>query len=85
MSRVKPPECPRCRAPVLPLAHERTGTVAPIDPEPVRGGNITVDPERATYRILPRAELDLSPNRVLHTSHIVTCPLGPVQTKRAGA
>lgn len=64
----------KCRAPIFWLNHERTGKPAPIDREPVKGGNITIDPKEGTYRIVPKAERELSPNRKLHMNHFVTCP-----------
>jgi hypothetical protein len=70
----KGPSCRKCGAPVLMLKNDNTGNVAPIDPEPVEGGNVTVDPATMTYRVVPKAELQLSPNRKLHKSHFATCP-----------
>lgn len=67
------PECKRCKAPVLMLKNDKSGKFAPIDPEPVAGGNITVDPASGTYRVVPKDELALSPNKLRHKSHFATC------------
>lgn len=67
-------DCSKCAAPLFWLKHEGTGKVAPIDREPVVGGNITIDPIAGTYRIVPKAERELSPNRPRHKNHFVTCP-----------
>jgi hypothetical protein len=62
---------PGCSEPVLWLRHETTGRTAPIDPEPVEGGNIAIvgSGEHRMYRIVP------APERVgkLHTNHWATC------------
>lgn len=68
-----PDHCKRsgCGQMVLWLRHETTGKTAPIDPEPVEGGNIAVigSGEHRMYRIVPAAE------RVgkLHKNHWATC------------
>jgi hypothetical protein len=60
-----------CRAQVLWLRHETTGKSAPIDPEPVEGGNIAIvgEGEHRMYRIVPAGER-VGP---LHLNHWVTC------------
>lgn len=60
-----------CRAQVLWLRHETTGKTAPIDPEPVEGGNIAItgEGEHRMYRIVPAAER-VGP---LHLNHFSTC------------
>lgn len=79
---------PRCRAPVFWIAHENTGKVAPIDPEPVVGGNVEIiiqrDEQRdipigMTYRIVPKEERG---GRLLHRNHYVTCEDPPPKTRR---
>ncbi len=78
----------RCRRPgcgehILWVPHEDTGKVAPIDAEPVAGGNIAItivrdEHERIalgmTYRIVPKDERE---GKVLHRNHYATCTNPP--------
>lgn len=74
--------CSSCGAPVLDLKHERTGHLAPIDAQPLaHGGNIVVDLEAGTYRVLDAKERQAhyaqSPRSGLYKSHFATCPDAP--------
>jgi hypothetical protein len=61
-------------APVVWKAHHRTGRLAPIDAEPVEGGNILLLGEGA-YQVLGRQpQASLLPLPPTFTSHFATCP-----------
>lgn len=66
----------------MDLKHERTGHLAPIDAQPLaHGGNIVVDLEAGTYRVLDAKERQAhyaqSPRSGLYRSHFATCPNAP--------
>lgn len=63
----------KCRAPVFLLKNNNTGKVSVIDMEPVAGGNVEVDIESGTYRVVPKVERELSPFKPRHKSHFATC------------
>ncbi len=64
-----------CRAHVFWLKHERTGKTAPIDVEPTDRGNIEVNLEAGTYRIVPEPErAERRGSDSLFMNHWVTCP-----------
>lgn len=65
--------CRSCHAPVIRLDHERTGNEAPIDRDPTPDGNIAIDLEAGTYRIVPKAERDQYVGQ-LRKNHFATCP-----------
>lgn len=67
-------ECRSCDAPVIWAVHIGTGKVAPIDVDPVEGGNVMlmVDEDVTRYRIIkPEDQADER-----HTNHFATCPDG---------
>lgn len=71
-----------CGQAILWLPHETTGKTAPIDAEPVFGGNIELvveNEDTVGYRIVPKEERD--PGRPLHKNHFVTCPNPPRRKK----
>lgn len=63
--------CRSCNAEVVWLVHERTGKRAPIDAAPADGGNVAVDLEAGTYRIVRKRD-ELAAGG-LHTNHFATC------------
>lgn len=63
---------PKCRADIFRLKHEGTGNIAPIDMEPVDGGNIEIDVEAGTYRIIPKDDRLANP-KPRHLNHWATC------------
>lgn len=69
-------ECGSCKAPILWLHHTVTGRNAPIDRDPSPEGNIVIDLDEGTYRVLDR--LALADARAtytpVYTLHFVTCP-----------
>jgi hypothetical protein len=67
--------CRTCGAGVLWLKHERTGKVAPIDARVYADGNVVVDLDAGTYRIVAPQEA--------HKNHLATCGRPP--TRRASA
>lgn len=67
--------CQACEAPIFWLRHERTGRWAPIEAEPRSDGNILVDLEGETYRIVD-AEPPLpgiEPVAALRLNHFARC------------
>jgi hypothetical protein len=67
---VAPRKCRGCPALIYDLTNERTGKTAPIDVEPVAGGNILVDLQAGTYRLVGWSIGD--PPK--HKNHFATCP-----------
>jgi hypothetical protein len=79
--------CQACARPVLWLPNSKTGRVAPVDVDPIDGGNVElctreVDGmgagERA-YRVLTKRELGQGPSMFeptpdRYTLHFATCP-----------
>jgi hypothetical protein len=64
---------------VIDLKHERTGKLAPIDSLPVvHGGNVIVNLEAGTYRLVSKAErlarMGQENPEQLYLSHFFTCP-----------
>lgn len=55
------------------LVNEQTGKRAPIESAPDERGNILVNLERGTYRILPADEHEAH-RGWLHLNHFATCP-----------
>jgi hypothetical protein len=68
--------CRRCPAEIVWLRHATTGKRAPIDAQPDPNGNIEVDLEAGTYRIVSAAELGEARaiGLPLHLNHFATCP-----------
>lgn len=72
--------CKRCKAAVWWLAHASTGKRAPINVMPTEGtrpGNIVVDLDAGTYRIVPSAP-------GLYLSHFATCPAAKTFRRSGG-
>lgn len=65
-----------CRASVIWARHEKTGIAAPIDATTAPNGNIEVNEEAGTYRIVPKEE---RVGRMLHRNHWSTCRDKPVK------
>lgn len=69
-----PRPCRSCGAEVYDLRNVGTGNLAPVNVECVPDGNIRIDLEAGTYRIVGR-NLVADPKPVdLHESHFRTCP-----------
>lgn len=62
--------CRSCMAAIVWREHARTGAVAPIDAEPVEGGNIRLLPD-GRYEVAAEPDLFGEPRYV---SHYATCP-----------
>jgi hypothetical protein len=77
MTTLEPRRCtaPGCPGRILFPAHARTGRPAPVDAEPVTPGNIDLDQEAGTFRIVTGAELAAAhaEGRKLWISHFATC------------
>lgn len=72
---LRPEYCRACGARIVMVRHVRTGKVAPVDEVPAERGNIEIDFDAGTYRILPAEELEARQGTgVYHTSHFATCP-----------
>lgn len=69
-------KCRSCPAQVLWLDHVRTGKPAPIDVNPADDGNVLIDPDAGTYRVLAGDDLDhaRSEGAPLRKNHFATCP-----------
>lgn len=67
-------QCKSCGRSILWLKHERTGKVAPIDQMATAEGNILIDEERGTYRILTTHTERAEYIGRLHMPHFATCP-----------
>ncbi len=65
--------CGSCETPIYWLNHERTGKPAPIEAEPSPTGNIDIDLEAKTYRVIPRAMLAVG-HGPAHLNHFASCP-----------
>jgi hypothetical protein len=74
-------ECRTCHAPILWLAHAVTQRLAPIDLAEDPAGNVVIDVDAGTYRVLAKAEEYQGPRR---TNHWQTCPTPPVKVNAAG-
>jgi hypothetical protein len=59
--------CRSCGTRIYWLMHEVTGKRAPIDAESREGGNVAVDLEHGTYRIVPAT------GQPAYTNHFATC------------
>ena len=64
--------CASCNTPIYKLRHERTGNPAPIDVEPGAAGNVAIDLEAGTWRIVPAAQR--SEYELLSFNHYAHCP-----------
>jgi hypothetical protein len=78
VTAVSSPDVQRCRtcgAGILWLVHERTGKTAPIDARVYADGNVLVDLDAGTYRIV-------APPREAHKNHWATCSSPPAKGGR---
>jgi len=66
--------CASCKAPVRVLRNDRTGRLAPINPEPDPKGNVVLRESAGftLYHVLTKDEADSTETR--YTSHFFTCP-----------
>lgn len=69
-------QCQSCGARIIRLRHERTRKVAPIDADPNPAGNVLVDLEAGTYRVLTREDraAAVPPEGDRYSTHFQTCP-----------
>jgi hypothetical protein len=66
--------CKWCGRGIRYIPHEESRKTAPIDDVPTRDGNILIDEEKGTYRIVTtHTELAKYIGR-LHMNHWATCP-----------
>lgn len=66
--------CRSCGAHVIWCVNANTGKRAPIDKEPVVGGNIIIR-RNGTYEVVRKAIREsLSADHPLYTNHFMTCP-----------
>lgn len=65
--------CRSCGTRVWFLRHERTGTVTPIETEPAPKGDIAVDLDRGTWRVVRQRSKRQAPDGPLHMAHFATC------------
>jgi hypothetical protein len=72
----RPQRCRSCGALILWLRHEESGKTAPVDAEQNPLGNILVNRDAGTYRIVPAAARDANRDW-LHTNHFATCKDAP--------
>lgn len=80
--------CGSCGEQVYWLRHERTRKQAPINVEPREDGNVLVDFETATYRIVSRDEPmlpGLEPVAAKRVSHFATCTNADQHRRRRSA
>lgn len=61
--------CRTCGAPVFMLTHETTGKKAPIDMEPIDGGNVVIDLDVQEYAIVKGER-----GKLRYRSHFASCP-----------
>lgn len=68
-------QCRWCGRKVFWLNHERTGKRAPIDAYPSPNGNVGINQENGTYRIIT-AQMSLEDmfSTGRYTNHWATCP-----------
>ena len=74
--------CASCNTSIYWLRHERTGTRAPIEVQGGIAGNIAIDLDAGTWRIVPpakRYEYEL-----LYFNHYAHCPQAQVWRKAGG-
>jgi hypothetical protein len=79
--------CRSCQAQVVWLRNTTTGKSAPIDQALVPDGNIVVDLEAGTYRVLTGDAREDAVDRgdPLHFNHFITCPQAPAWKGRTRA
>lgn len=75
--------CRSCKAPIL-WVHTTTGSIMPLDPEPVAGGNVALTgrnirltddgPLRPEARVEPAGTVSLFDTVEHRVSHFATCP-----------
>ena len=67
--------CRSCDAPIFMLKHAETGKYNPINVEPAPNGNLSLDLEKETYRLLSGPVLQVAQESGcdLHISHFATC------------
>ncbi len=68
--------CRACGEPIYQVVYPKTGRRAPIEVAPSSNGNILLDEEADTYRILGGADLEEARERglPLHKNHFADCP-----------
>jgi hypothetical protein len=69
--------CRSCGEPVYDLLYPKTGRSAPIEVRLSTNGNVVVDLEAATYRILTGEALAAARrdgSAELHVNHFISCP-----------
>lgn len=73
--------CRSCKAPIMWVHHSRTGSIMPLDAEPVPDGNITLVDGLAHVH---NGELfeEMMPEGPRYRSHFVTCPDAATYRKR---
>lgn len=78
--------CRSCSAPVYDLRHITTGKLAPIEVGLSPGGNVAIDLEAGTYRVLSGLELAAArgAGSELRVNHFVSCPSAAAWHKRSG-
>jgi hypothetical protein len=67
-------QCKSCGRGIKWLKHEKSGKAAPIDDVPTLDGNILIDEEKGTYRIVSTHTERSEFIGRLHKSHFATCP-----------
>lgn len=72
--------CRGCGKPVIWLPNSKTAKKAPVDPDPVEGGNVVIEGkgDARVYRVLTKKELAqggslFEPDPDRHTLHFATC------------
>ena len=68
--------CRACGEPLYQATYPKTGRHAPIEVAPSSGGNILLDEDAETYRILTGADLKEARDRglLLRLNHFADCP-----------
>lgn len=74
--------CSSCKRPIW-WARTRNGRSLPLDPEPVPGGNVTIDAQGFAH-VLTKAELAAPPDGPHFVSHFATCEFADRHRKRPG-
>jgi hypothetical protein len=75
-------KCRSCGAAVYWLRNDSTGNLSPIEAEPAANGNLKVDLEAGTYRVIRKLEDSSDPRYI---NHFATCPNSARHHKRAPA
>lgn len=76
--KTKMQTCGSCGKAIYFLKHVRSGLLAPIEAEPLPGGNIRIELDADSYTVLRKTELEAQrladPHGVLHVNHYMRCP-----------